>query len=137
MILSKICAGCLDRERLTSFCLLPQGNTFLRRFVSKCSVKALGIVPVVEEPASLIDHGEIRQEIVLVVEILILYGLMEPFHSPILLGTVGIKKVMWDACILYFFVKVQEILTPVVRIDGSNGKRKVDHDSSHEISSGG
>jgi len=32
-LVSKKCAGCLDRERLPSFGFLPQGNTFLWCFV--------------------------------------------------------------------------------------------------------
>lgn len=85
-------------------------------------MKALGVIPGVENSTALIDHVEIRKEIVLVVKILTLHSLMKPFHSSVLLGTIGIRKVVRYACLLQFLVEIQKILTPVIRVDSHDGE---------------
>jgi hypothetical protein len=50
---------------------------------------------------------------------------MKSLHSPVLFGTVGIREVVRYPCVFQLLVKIQKILTPIVRVDGSNGKREV------------
>ena len=97
-------------------------------------MKPAGVVPGVEYGASLVDHREIWEKIILVGKVLILHGLMEPFNSPVLLGTVGIREVVRDPCIFQLPVKMEKILAPVVGVDGHDGKRKIYHQLLNKVS---
>lgn len=99
-------------------------------------MKSLGIVPGVEDGTAFVNHGEIGQEIILIIEILSFHCLMKPFDSPVLFGTVGIRKVVRNPCILEFLVEVKEILTSIVCIDGHDGKRKEGLEFPNEVSTG-
>ena len=69
------------------------------------------------------------------VKILILNGLMKPFHSPILLRTVRISKVMRDIPTFKFSMKVFEVFTSVISINSGNGKREVVSYFSYKVCS--
>lgn len=99
-------------------------------------MEATGIVPGIEEFTSLVDHREIRKEVILVIHILILYRLMEPFNSPILFRTVGIRKVVRNACLFQLLVKIQEILASIVCVDCHDGEWKIPSHPLNEISCG-
>lgn len=97
-------------------------------------MESVGVVPGVEYTASLVDHGQVWEKILLVGKVFILHGLVEPFNSSILLGAIRIREVMGYPCVFQFPVKMQEIFTSIVCVDGSNGKRKVGSQLLHKVS---